>query len=496
VVIANFFGVGFAVDAYVFALRIPNFVRNLVGDAALSASFVPVYSALLEEGDASDDATLLARGILGPLLAFSALLVGVGIVTAPLLIDIFASRFDESATVMTVRMVRIMFPMAGVMIVAAWCLGILTSHRRFYLPFVAPVLWNLAQIVGLIVGARLGWEPLVIVLAWSTLVGSLLQVAVQLPTVRRLVGSLKPSWDLAREPSRRVLENAGPAALGQGIFQISSLTDAALAALLADGALSALYYAQRLALLPIALFGVSVAFSALPEMSREGKFAALGAHLTGGTRRILYFVIPSAVLLGVYGDLFVSVIYVRGRFQPGDVPVIHWILAAFAMGLVAQSLIKLFASAYHAAQDTRTPVRYATIGVVVGIAVGATLMFWMDSRGFERRAVAGLVLGGATGAWLNLGLLARGLRQRGLQGWFAATRGAAIRSLVGAGVAAAVAWPVKVLVAGTVSNDLLGRVLVLAAVLAAGGVCYLLIAGTPVRDRTAGDSVSSSDEPK
>jgi len=496
VVIANFFGLGFAVDAYVVALRIPNFVRNLVGDAALSASFVPVYSSLLEEDGDSREAGRLARGILGPLLTFSALLAAIGIVAAPLLVRIFASGFDETATDMTVRMVRIIFPMAGVMIVGAWCMGILTSHRRFYLPFVAPVLWNLAQIAGLIIGARLGWEPLVIALAWSTLVGSVLQVGVQLPTVRRLVGSLKPSWDLSREPARRVLKNAGPAALGQGVFQISSLTDAALAALLADGALAGLYYAQRLALLPIALFGISVAFSALPEMSREGRVAALGTHLSSGVRRILYFVIPSAVLLGVFGDLFVSVIYVRGRFQLGDVLVVHWILAAFATGLVAQSLIKLFAGAYHAVQDTRTPVRCATIGVVVGIVVGATLMFWMDSRGFGRRAVAGLVLGGAVGAWLNLGLLARGLRTRGLPDWFAQTRGGALRCLVGAGVAAGVAWPVKNLVTDTVSADLLGRVLVLLATLAVGGVCYLLIAGLPVSGRGAKRTASGSEDPR
>ncbi len=494
-VIANFFGIGVAVDAYVLALRIPNFVRNLVGDAALSASFVPVYSALLEEGDGGEEANRLARGILGPLLAFAGLLAAAGIMAAPVLIKIFGSNFDATAAATTVRMVRIIFPMAGVMIVAAWCLGILTSHRRFYLPFVAPVFWNLAQIAGLLIGARLGWEPLIVVLAWSTLIGSIVQVAIQLPTVRRLAGSLKPGWDLASASSKRVLKNAGPAAMGQGIFQISSLTDAALAALLAEGALAGLYYAQRLALLPIALFGISVAFSSLPEMSREGAISALGSHVASGARRILYFVIPSAILLGVFGDLFVSVVYQRGAFGPNDVTVVHWILGAFSIGLVAQSLIKLFAGAYHSIGDTRTPVRYATIAVVVGIALGAGLMFWLDGRGAGPRAVAGLVLGGGVGAWLNFGLLARGLRAQGVVGWLAGIRVAAVRCLLGAVVAAAVAWPVRRLVEDAVSPNLLGRVLVLSAVLVVGGVSYLLIAGAPALRRTTTASGPSAGPP-
>ncbi|MCG8468188.1 MAG: murein biosynthesis integral membrane protein MurJ [Gemmatimonadetes bacterium] len=481
VVIANFFGLGFAVDAYVVALRIPNFIRNIVGDAALSASFVPVYSSLLGAASEPKGARRLALGILGPLLAFAGLFAAIGVLAAPWLVAVFASGFDASASALTVRMVRILFPMAGVMIVVAWCLGVLTSHRRFYLPFVAPVLWNLAQIVGVILGARLGWQPLVVVLAWSTLIGSVLQLGVQLPAVRRLVGSLRPRWDPNWGPSRQVIRNAGPAALGQGVFQISSLTDAALASLLLDGALAGLYYAQRLALLPIALFGVSVAVSSLPEMSREGRIEGLGAHLEDGVRRIAYFVIPAAVVLGVFGDRFVSVIFLRGAFRPEDVHVVHWALGAFAIGLLAQSLVKLFASAYHADRDTKTPVRYATIAVVTSIVTGAGLMFWMDGRGFGQRAVAGLILGGAIGAWLNLTLLTRGLARRGTRGWLAATKRDLLRSLLGAAVAAAVAWSLEGFVSGLVGSHLWGRVLVVLAILAGGGAAYVGVAGLPTR---------------
>ena len=476
---------GPATAAYVTALRVPNVFRNLLSEGALSASFVPVFSSLIEEGDAGS-ARRLAQGVLGRLLLLSALVIAVAVAAAPWIVAVIAPGYDAEMSARTTQLVRILFPMSGVMIVGAWCLGILTSHRRFLLPFAAPVLWNGAQIAGLMLGARLGWEPLLVVLAWSTLIGSVLQVAVQLPPVRRLAGTLRPRIDRGFEPTGRVMRNAVPVAAGQGVFQLSSLTDVLLASLLAEGALAGIYFAQRIAMLPLALFGASAAVAALPEMSREKGAEALRAHLVAGVRRVAYFIFPSVVVLLLLGDLAASIIYRRGSFGPEDVPVVHWILGAYAFGLVATSLAKLLASAFHALQDTRTPVKYAAASVAAGIAVGAASALWLDARGFGLRAAAGIVFGGSVGAWLNLALLAHGLGRRGAGGWFASVRGRLARMGLGSVLAGVAFWLVRLGLEDRLAGGLFGEGLLLAAALAVGGLCYVAATGLPFALRRAG----------
>jgi putative peptidoglycan lipid II flippase len=422
--------------------------------------------------------------VLGLVLALAALLSGLGILLAPILANLVAPGFDAEQTALTTDLVRILFPMSGVMIVAAWCLGVLNSHRRFFLPYVAPVLWNGAQIAGLLLGARLGWGPLVHVLAWSTLAGSLLQLGIQLPSARRLAGSLRPALERSWEPVRRVARNAGPVAAGQGIFQVSSLLDVVLASTLtaagATGAVSGLYFAQRIAYLPLGLFGVSVATASLPEMSREEGAAALRPHLVDGFFRILFFVLPSAVVFLLFGDLLVALIYQHGEFGPESALIVRWILSAYALGIVASSLVKLFASGFHALQNTVAPMRIAAVSVVTGVSIGAGLMFWLGSAGFGARAAAGLAAGGAVGAWLNLSLLWRGLtritgpllgptERRGLLRLSAATVAAALISIP-------VRWWLGSWIAGPA---LFAVIATLFGTLLAGAVPYLLIARRP-----------------
>ncbi|MFV1986760.1 MAG: murein biosynthesis integral membrane protein MurJ [Gemmatimonadota bacterium] len=479
IVIAAFFGAGPLMGAYAAALRIPNILRNLLGEGTLSASFVPVYSAALGRGD-DDDANRTAAGVLGLVLLVAGLVVAIGIALAPWLARALAPGFDAELTALTARLIRILFPMSGLMIAGAWCLGVLTSHRRFFLPFAAPVVWNLAQIVGLLVAVRAGWEPLIVVLAWSTLAGAVLQVLVQLPLTARLTGGLRVSLDRSSDSVRTVARNAGPVAAGQGIFQISSLLQVVLARTVgvvgAEG-LGGMYFAQRIVQLPMAVFGVSVAVAALPEMSREGALDALRPHLTSGTRRILYFILPAMMVLLLYGDLVTTLIYRRGAFDQDDVTLVRWLLAAYALGLTATSLVKLFASSYHALQDTRTPMKFAAIAVATGTAVGAALMLWMDDAGFGRTAATGLALGGALGAWINLTLLSRGLRGRGLPGVWGELARPIGRLALATLAAGAISWPIRTLLRGAVGGGVIGTGIQLAAVLAAGGTVYLLVAG-------------------
>jgi putative peptidoglycan lipid II flippase len=483
VVIAYFFGTGLAAGAYAAALRIPNVVRNLLGEGALSAAFIPVYSSLLESGDEAA-ARRLARAVLGFVILIAGLLSGIGVLLAPLLTRLLVPGYGAAGTELTTTLVRILFPMAGVMIVGAWCLGVLNSHRRFFLPFVAPVAWNGAQIAGLLLGARLGWEPLIHVLAWSTLTGSILQLAVQLPTARALAGTIRPTLERAWEPARRVVRNMAPVAASQAIFQVSSLLDLFLVSFLLEPetALAGLYFAQRIAYLPIALFATSVAAAALPEMSRSVRAEALRPRIAQSFQHIIYFVLPSACILALFGDLVVGLLFQRGLFDGGSTALVATILTAYALGLVASSSVKLFASGFHAMQDTDTPMRYTALSVAVGATIGAGTMFWLKARGYGPNAAAGLVLGGALGAWLNLGLLWRGLRLRVGPLLDPGARRGVARIVIGTAVACAAGWTARALLGGWVPPDYpTNRLILLGSVLIAGGLPYLAIAGRPAR---------------
>jgi putative peptidoglycan lipid II flippase len=227
----------------------------------------------------------------------------------------------------------------------------------------------------------------------------------------------------------------------------------------------------------MAVFGVSVAVAALPEMSREGTMAALRPHLISGTRRVLYFILPAVMVLLLYGDLAITLIYQRGAFDEDDVTLVRWLLGAYALGLTATSLVKLYASSYHALQDTRTPMKFAAIAVGVGITIGAALMFWMEDAGYGRRAATGLALGGAAGAWLNLTLLSRGLAARGLPGLWRENATPLGRIVLATLLAGGISWPVRALVGRMMDDGMPGTGVELAAVLLAGGSVYLLIAG-------------------
>ncbi|MDP2529399.1 MAG: murein biosynthesis integral membrane protein MurJ [Candidatus Palauibacterales bacterium] len=482
VAIAAFFGTGVAAAAYSAALRIPNTLRNLLGEGTLSASFVPVYSAMLEED--REAAYRLARNVLGVVLGVAALLAAAGVLLAPWITRLLVpgSGWTAADTRLTTSLVRILFPMAGVMIVGAWALGVLNSHRRFFLPFVAPVAWNLSQICGLLLGSWLGWSSLVHVLAWSTLVGSGLQVGVQLPEIVRLVGRVRPRFQPSWEPLRRVMGNAGPVIASQGVFQISSLVDLVLASFVAPAGLAGIYYAQRLAYLPLSLVGTSVATASLPEMSRDTRSHALRRRLRVGFLQVLYLTLPASVAFLLFGDLMVRLLFERHAFGASSAALVTGILIAFAVGLVATSSIKLYASGFYALQDTRTPMRIAVLSMSIGIALGAGLLFVFRGRGWGPLSVTGLILGGSAGAWLNMTLLWSGLRRKLGPIFEPPVLTVVGRIVLGVLVGAGVGVGVRHLLEGRLSGTgLLGQILLLAGTLGAAGVSYAAIAGKPPR---------------
>lgn len=459
-VFAHYFGNSDAADAFKAAFRIPNALQNLFGEGVLSASFIPVYAALLAREE-KEEARRTAGAVAALLALSTSVLVLAGVLATPYLIDAIAPGFSGEKRELTIRIVRILFPGAGLFVWSAWCLGILNSHRKFFLSYTAPVIWNLAMIATLWgFGARVSQFPLAILLSWGSVAGSGLMVLVQLPVVLRLLQGLHLSFAFHLENVRTVVRNFFPVFISRGVVQISAYVDALLASLLPTGAVAALAYAQTLYTLPVSLFGMSVSAAELPAMSgavgAETEFAeVLRKRLNAGLRQIAYLVIPSVAAFLILGDVIVSAIYQTGRFTHNDSNYVWGILAGSTVGLLASTLGRLYSSTYYALKDTRTPLRFAVIRVVLTTVLGylsaIPLPHWLGVD--PRWGVAGLTISAGVSSWVEFALLRRTLNMRIgptgldhsylLKGWAAALVAAGI----GRGLLVAVGHHNPVLVA-------------------------------------------------
>ena len=412
-VYARYLGSGFESDAYTAAIKIPFMMRNLLGEGALSASFVPVYSNLLARND-DKAARTLAGAVLGLLMTAVSVLTLIGIAAAPALTRVLAFGFTPEKIELTTRLTRIMFPMTALMVLSGWCLGVQNSHRRFFWSYASAAMWNIAQIVLLFGwGARASSQvQLAVWLAWATLAGSLLQIAAQLPEVLRLVKPFTISLNRDAVGVKQALANIGPVVTALGVVQLSSFIDLQIASFLPDGAVSNINYANTIVLLPVALFGVSVAASSLPEFSRESgnvAFTALLERLRGGWQRILFYIVPSAIACIAYGDLLVGLVYRSGKFGVAQQQQVHAVLAAFAVGLVSFGSVKLMASAYYAMQDYRTPLKASLASLGASAFISMAFAWPLRTSVYGAAAIA---LGTAVGSYVNLSILVNGLRKK------------------------------------------------------------------------------------
>ncbi len=446
--LSHYLGLGPAADAFQAAFRIPNSLQTLFGEGVLSASFIPVYARLLAQGD-EKEATRVANAV-GTLLALTmAVLVLLGVLAAPLLVDVIVPGFDGAKRDLTVRLVRILFPGVGILVLTAWCLGVLNSHRRFFLSYTAPVVWNLAIIGSLVwFGGRVGEAALAVAAAWGAVAGSALQLAVQLPVVIRLLSDFRPVLDTASAHVRTVVRNFGPVFVGRGVVQVSGYVDILLASLLPVGATAGLATAQTLYMIPVSLFGMSISAAELPTMSSAhgdaGEVAAaLRRRLDSGLRRIAFLVVPSAMVFLALGDVLAGALFQTGEFTRRDSVYVWAILAGAAVGLLANTLGRLYSSTYYALHDTRTPLRFAIVRVTLTIALGYVFAIPLPPLlGIAPRwGVAGLTISAGIAGWVEFALLRRELNRRigqtGLRAVFVA------RLWLAAAVSAAVAWGVK-----------------------------------------------------
>lgn len=442
----GFFGIGAHTDVLQAAFRLPNILQNLLGEGTMSAAFIPVYSRLLQEGR-ERDAGRFAGSILGLLIVLVSTVVLVGIILARPVVSLLlfgwtadAEKMEAGTMVidrleLTVQAVKIMFPMAGILVISAWALGVLNSHRRFFLPYFAPVLWNVAIISGLFVGAYVfSTDSLVDVRSLASLntilfaafvgalVGGVFQLAVQVPSVIRVLRGFRLSWSTRVDGVRAALKAFGPAVVGRGVAQLSAYLDLILASLLAVGAVAALRPALILYLLPTSLFGLSVAAAELPTLSRvgAGRMPEFFRRMRTMIRQSMFLAIPTALGYLAFGYVIVGGIFRSGQFGVEDNVLVYVVLAAYSLGLLATIIGRLLQNGYWALGDTATPAKLAALRLVVSACAAVPLMLYLDrwsvlevmgqSTGQLHFGAVGLALGASVAAWMEVFLLQRRLR--------------------------------------------------------------------------------------
>jgi putative peptidoglycan lipid II flippase len=445
--IAFYFGVSAHADVWQVAFRAPNLLQNLLGEGTISAAFIPIYSRFLEE-ERPEAAARFAGAIFGLLCVVVALVTLAGVALAEPIVALLApgylgdaervaagtlsiNRFELAA-----QAVRIIFPMAGVLVLSAWALGILNSHRQFFVPYVAPVLWNVAIISGLAAGAyALSGTPgaptalttdalsqLLLIACFGALVGGALQFGVQLPFVWTHLDHLRLSVSTRVEGVREAMQAFGPVVAGRGVAQISGYIDLFLASLLAVGAQSAVRYAQIFYLLPVSLFGISVAASELPELSRltTERARSFGQRMQRSVHQIAFLTIPTIIGYLCFGFLIVGLLLRTGQFDAQSNWLVYLVLGGYALGILATTVSRLLQNAFYALGDAKTPARLAVVRVVVSTIVAVPLMFWLDTTSVPSLVpvssenplflgALGLSLGASVGAWIEFALLRRAL---------------------------------------------------------------------------------------
>jgi putative peptidoglycan lipid II flippase len=448
-VLAHYFGLSPEADAWSAAFRIPNVLQNLFGDQALSASFIPVYASLIARGERRE-ADRVAGAVVSLLALVVAVLVLAGVLATPLLIGLIAPGFSGEKRELTTRLVRILFPGAGLLVLSAWCLGVLNTHRRFLLSYTAPIAWNAAMIATLIAfGGGADLPRLAVYVAWGSVIGSALQFLVQLPSVVRVAPDLRFTVDAASASVRTVVRTFTPVFVSRGVVQISAYVDQLLASLLGTGAVAAITNAQTLSTLPISLFGMAVSAAELPTMARvtgsaEARQTVLRTRLDAGLRNIAVFVVPSAMAFLALGDVVAALIFQTGRFTRADAVYVWGILAGSAVGLLASTLGRLYASTYYASGDARTPLNYAVLRVML-----TTVLGYLSAIPLPRMlgiapawGAAGLTASAGIAGWVEMLLLRATLNSR--MGRTGLPVGFTARLWLAAGVAAASGWIAKV----------------------------------------------------
>ena len=430
-VLAYYFGAGDAMDAFKVAYRVPNLLRDLFAEGAMSAAFVPTFARALAAGG-KPAAFRLGAYVVSALLLITGVVAVLGMVFAEPLVRLFASDYGDvpGKLELTVLLTRIMLPFLTFVALAAAFMGMLNALHHFFVPAVSPAMFNVGSIVctvGLIAVMPQVGLPAIAAVAIGTIVGGLAQWLVQWPLLRREGFRYRPVLDWRDEGLRRVLLLMGPGTIGLAATQVNVFVNTLLATREGTGAVSWLDAAFRLMYLPIGLFGVSIATATTPAISRmlaQGDSTQVKKTIADGLVLMMILNVPATVGLIALAEPIVRLMYERGRFMPSDTIAAAAALQFYAIGLLGYSVVRIASPAFYALGQSRVPVTVSFITVLANAALNFGLVRVMGYRG--------LALGTSIAALLNAGLLLMMLRRRlgGIEG------GAIINALLRIGIAA------------------------------------------------------------
>ncbi|WP_018717320.1 murein biosynthesis integral membrane protein MurJ [Arhodomonas aquaeolei] len=475
IVLGVVFGPSAGMDAFLVAFKIPNFMRRLFAEGAFSQAFVPVLSEYHTQSTPQEVRALVRRAS-GSLAVVLLAVTLVGMAASPWLVRVFAPGFagDPERLAAAAGMLRVTFPYLMLISLTACAGAVLNSLGSFGPPAFAPVLLNICLIgAALILGDVL--DPGVAVLAWAVALAGALQLALQLPFLARQGLLVMPRPDFRDPGVRRVLRLMGPTLFGTSVQQINLLVDTVLASFLMTGSISWLYWSDRLVEFPLGIFGVALGTVILPRLSRDHTGAgpeAFNATLDWALRLTLVLIVPATVGLMALAAPMLATLFQYGAFGARDVQAASFSLLTYGVGLFPFVLVKVLLPGYFARQDTRTPVRYAVVAMVVNAVFSIAAVALLYGSGV---AHAGLALGTALAAGVNAGLLVRGLRRRGVYrpqaGWPRLRRQVGLAVLV---MLAVLYWPARQLDAWIAAGPGL-RVAALAGCIVVAAVAYFAV---------------------
>jgi putative peptidoglycan lipid II flippase len=407
VVMARAFGAGLTTDAFFVAFRIPNLLRRLLAEGALSTAFVPVFTNYLVTQPRAEVARMI-RSVAAALLLSLCAVSLLGILLAQWIVTLMAPGFSAvpQKADLAVRLTRLMFPYLLFVGLAALAMGVLNAHRRFFAPALGPVALNVSMIAAvLFLAPRL--DPPINGLAIGVLVGGLGQFLIQIPALRRVGVSLVPSSELSHPALARIAALLGPSVVALAALQLNVFVNTLLASLLPEGSISYLYYADRVMEFPLGVFGIAVATAALPPMAEQAArqdWARLTATLNFALRLSCFVAVPASVGLLLLRTPIVRVLFERGEFRSPDTLATAWALGFYALGLTAFASVRIVAQTFYALGDVKTPVRAGALSVLLNV-VFALILMWPLAHG-------GLALASSCASAFNVWYLLRRLRRR------------------------------------------------------------------------------------
>lgn len=411
VLIARVFGAGMATDAFFVAFKLPNLLRRLFAEGAFSQAFVPIFGEY-KNRRGHDETRLLVDHVttLLALILFGVTLIG--ILAAPVLVYISAPGFAKNAEQfdLTVQLLRITSPYIFFISLVAVAAAILNTYNKFWVPAFAPILLNLCFIGAALWGAPYFEQP-ILALAWAVFVAGVIQLAFQLPFLKRIGMLPALRLNLRDEGMWRVIRQMGPAAFGVSIAQLSLIINTIFASLLAAGSVSWLYYADRLMEFPTGILGVALGTILLPSLSRlhaTGDTREYSRLLDWGLRLTCLLALPAALALGIIAVPLLATFFHHGAFNAHDVLMSRNALVGYSVGLIGLILVKILAPGFYAKQDIKTPVK---IGIATLLATQAMNLLFVFGL---HLAHAGLALSIGLGACFNSAILFHFLKKRGI----------------------------------------------------------------------------------